>query len=216
MIDAIISGKFISNNGPFYGVKLYPRMGYHPQSAPMEALYKYCNENKIPITFHCGKSGFPPGSEWKYADFGNPENFELIIKNYPNLKINFAHLGSSDPTYNWANTIINFINKYNNVYSDLACYVDITDLEAAKVFWDHNPKLQSRLMFGTDFDVMYFTGEITMSSYFDNFKKIFSTSDLTLLMHDNPIRFLEDTCKTIANSDDATLIKKNKKEIMLS
>ena len=217
MIDEIISGKYISNNGPFYGVKLYPRMGYHPQSAPMEALYNYCNDQKIPITFHCGKSGFPPSAKWKYADFGNPINFEPIIKRYQNLKINFAHLGSSDPTYNWANTIINMVNQYDNVYSDLACYVDINDLEAAKVFWDNNPKLKSRLLFGTDFDVMYFTGEITMSSYYKNFKRIFSAHDLTLLMHDNPLRFFEDICKVSANNENTFFSKvksrKNKKEL---
>jgi Predicted metal-dependent hydrolase of the TIM-barrel fold len=190
IIDEIISGKYISNNGPFYGIKLYPRMGYHPQSASMDALYNYCNEQKIPITFHCGKSGFPPGTGWKYADFGNPVNFEPIIKKYSNLRINFAHLGSSDPTYDWAKTIISLMNKYDNVYSDLSCYTDIKDLKAAKNFWDENPKLKSRLMFGSDFDVMYFTGEITMASYFANFEKFFSASDLKLLMNDNPIKFL--------------------------
>jgi predicted TIM-barrel fold metal-dependent hydrolase len=190
IIDEIISGKYVSSNGPFYGIKLYPRMGYHPQSAPMDALYNYCNEQKIPITFHCGKGGFPPGTGWKYADFGNPVNFEPIIIKYPNLRINFAHLGSSDPTYDWANAIIGLMNKYDNVYSDLACYTHIKDLKGAKNFWNSNPTLKSRLLFGTDFDVMYFTGRITMALYYDNFKKYFSSSDLTLLMHANPIKFL--------------------------
>ena len=190
IIDEIISGKYISNNGPFYGVKLYPRMGYHPQSAPMDALYNYCNDQKIPLTFHCGKGGFPPGTGWKYADFGNPVNFEPIIKKYPNLRINFAHLGSSDPTYDWANAIISLMNKYDNVYSDLSCYTDIKDLKAAKNFWDKNPKLKSRLMFGSDFDVMYFTGKITMASYFADFESIFSAGELKLLMNDNPTKFL--------------------------
>ncbi len=190
IINTIINGQYINNDGPFYGIKLYPRMGYHPQSAPMDALYNYCNDKKIPITFHCGKSGFPPGTGWKYADFGNPVNFKPIVGQYPNLRINFAHLGSGDPNYVWAKTIINLMNQHDNVYSDLACYIDVNDLKAAKKFWDKNPKLKSRLMFGTDFDVMYFTGEIDMALYFANFKSIFSASELKLLMHDNPIKFL--------------------------
>lgn len=190
IIDEIARGKYISSNGPFYGAKLYPRMGYHPQCAPMDALYKYCNGQKIPITFHCGKGGFPPSTGWKYADFGNPANFEPVIKKYPNLRINFAHLGSSDPTHDWANAIIGLMNRYDNVYSDLSCYTDKNDLKVARNFWDKNPALQSRLMFGTDFDVMYFTGKITMASYFAEFKKIYSSKDLKLLMNDNPIKFL--------------------------
>ncbi len=189
IIEEIVGGNYIDNKGPFYGVKLYPRLGYHPQSAPMDALYRYCNDRKIPVTFHCGKSGFPPGNEWKYADFGNPLNFEPIIQQYPALKINFAHLGSSDPTHDWANAIIGLMNNYENVYSDLSCYTGRDDLQAAKKLWDDNPILRSRLMFGSDFDVMYFTDEITMASYFANFKNIFSAGDLKLLMNDNPITF---------------------------
>jgi predicted TIM-barrel fold metal-dependent hydrolase len=190
IIDTITSGEYISNSGPFYGVKLYPRMGYHPQAAPMDALYSYCSDKNIPITFHCGKSGFPPGTDWKYAEFGNPQNFEPVIKKYPNLKIDFAHLGSCDPDHTWAQTIVNLINQYDNVYTDLSCYTVKNDLVAIKPLWDNNPKLKSRLMFGTDFDVMYFTAKITMELYFANFSNVFSPSDLTLMMHDNPIKFM--------------------------
>jgi predicted TIM-barrel fold metal-dependent hydrolase len=190
IIDEIVGGKYVDNTGPFYGVKLYPRLGYHPQSAPMDALYRYGNDRKIPITFHCGKSGFPPGNKWKYAEFGNPLNFEPIIQRYPDLKINFAHLGSSDPTHEWADAIIDLMNNYDNVYSDLSCYTDRDDLKAARKLWDDNPILRSRLMFGSDFDVMYFTDRITMASYFANFEGIFSAGELKLLMNDNPMMFL--------------------------
>jgi hypothetical protein len=87
MIDELLTGSFFTNNGGFYGVKLYPRMGYHPQCAPMDAVYKYCSDHNLPIIFHCGMSGFPPGVTWKYADFGNPIHFEPVVKKYPELKI---------------------------------------------------------------------------------------------------------------------------------
>jgi len=190
IIDEIVGGKYVDNKGPFYGVKLYPRLGYHPQALPMDALYRYCDEKKIPVTFHCGKSGFPPGTEWKYADFGNPLNFDPIIQRYPNLKVNFAHLGSSDPSHDWANAFIGLMKKYDTVYSDLSCYTDRDDLGAASKLWDDNPILRSRLMYGSDFDVMYFTDKITMASYFANFEGIFSADELKLLMNDNPMKFL--------------------------
>lgn len=50
--------------------------------------------------------------------------------------------------------------------------------------------LKFHLMFGTDFDVMYFTGIVTLQSYYDKFKSIFSLDNIRLLLHDNPIKFL--------------------------
>jgi len=190
IIDTLLGGKFIGADGPFYGVKLYPRMGFHPLSKPMDAVYKYCSDNKIPIIFHCGMGGFPPSTTWKYAEFGNPLNFEPVVQKYQNLKIDFAHLGSSDDTYAWAKTIIRMVNEYDNVYSDLSCYTDIDDLKRAKGYWNYHPKLKTRLMFGTDFDVMYFTGKITMQDYYKNFQSIFDPNELKILMHDNPKNFM--------------------------
>lgn len=189
MIDELLTGSFFKGEGRFYGVKLYPRMGYHPQSTPMDAVYKYCNDNNLPIIFHCGMSGFPPGVDWKYAEFGNPINFEAVVKKYPKLKIDFAHLGSSDPSLEWANTIVRLVNENENVYSDLSCYTDMNDLNKIFPLWTNNPKLKTRLMFGTDFDVMYFTGLITMQTYYTNFQSLFK-DEFELLAHNNPIRFL--------------------------
>jgi predicted TIM-barrel fold metal-dependent hydrolase len=190
IIEALLSGSFFRGDGRFYGVKLYPRMGYHPLCKPLDAVYKYCSDNHLPIIFHCGKSGFPPGEKWKYTDFGNPLNFEPVVKKYPNLKIDFAHMGSSDPSFSWARTIVRLVNENENVYSDLSCYTNIREMTPKKILWDFNPKLKTRLMFGTDFDVMYFTDRVNMQVYYNNFKTIFSQDDLKLLMCDNPMSFL--------------------------
>ena len=189
MIDEFLSGRFFKGEGRFYGVKLYPRMGYHPQCIPMDAAYQYCSDNKLPIIFHCGMGGFPPVKNWDYTKFGDPVNFEPIVKKYPKLKIDFAHLGSSDSSLSWANTIVRLVNENENVYSDLACYTTLKDLNKILPLWNNNPKLKTRLMFGTDFDVMYFTGFITMQTYYTNFQSIFK-NELNLLMHDNPMDFL--------------------------
>ena len=190
IIDELISGRFFEGDARFYGVKLYPRMGYHPQCKPMDAVFKYCSDNNIPITTHCGMSGFPPGENWRYAEFGNPLNFEPVIKKYPKLKIDFAHLGSSSTSLKWANTIVRLINENENVFSDLSCYTKTETLDRILPLWNDNPKLKDRIMFGTDFDVMYFTAHITMQGYYANFKSIFSESDLNKLMIVNPNRFL--------------------------
>ncbi len=190
IIEELLSGSFFEGDGRFYGVKLYPRLGYHPQCKPLDAVYEYCSKNNLPITFHCGKSGFPPGTDWKYAEFGNPLNFEPIVKKYPNLKIDFAHLGSADPSLEWAKTIVRLVNENENVYSDLSCYTSKDDLKKIKELWNTNPKLKKRMMFGTDFDVMYLTDFVTMQDYYNNFKEFFSEADLNVMMQDNPSRFL--------------------------
>lgn len=190
IIDTLCSGAFFSGNEHFYGVKLYPRMGYHPLCKPMYRVYEYCNEHKLPITFHCGKSGFPPGTDWIYSDFGNPANFEPVLQAYPDLRIDFAHMGSSDPTFEWADEVNRLVSKYDNAFTDLSCYTVADELPPMKKYWVDNMKLQDRLMFGTDFDVMYFTAEITMEKYYRNFKKEFAKKDLSRMMHDNPACFM--------------------------
>jgi predicted TIM-barrel fold metal-dependent hydrolase len=192
MVETLLSGSFFTGANHFYGVKLYPRMGVHPLSKPMDSVYQYCSDNNLPITFHCGKSGFPPGVNWKYTDYGNPANFEPVIIKYPKLRIDFAHLGSTDKSYQWAAKIIDMIKKYDNVYTDLSCYTKKSDLDRVKGYCDdkENPKLINRLMFGTDFDVMYFTGKITMQDYYNHFKSVFSADELKKMMHDNPILFM--------------------------
>lgn len=190
IIDALLTGNFFKGDKRFYGVKLYPRMGYHPQCKPMDAVYKYCSDNNLPITYHCGKGGFPPSTSWPHTKYGDPLNFEPIVKKYPNLKIDFAHMGSTDPQHEWAKTVARLVNENDNVYTDLSCYTSTDELDPMKVFWDENPKLKTRLMFGTDFDVMYFTDRVTMKVYYDNFKQVFQPDELKAMMHDNPMRFL--------------------------
>ncbi len=189
IIKALLSGEFFQGEQRFYGVKLYPRMGYHPQCKPMEDVYKYCSDNGIPITYHCGMSGFPPGTDWKYAEFGNPLNFEPVVKKYPNLKIDFAHMGSKSKLV-WSHTVDRLVRENENVYTDFSCYTSYEDLAPMKEFWESNTNLKTRLMFGTDFDVMYLTDRVTMKEYYDNFKQFFTPDELVAIMHDNPLRFL--------------------------
>jgi predicted TIM-barrel fold metal-dependent hydrolase len=191
IVDAVYSGQFFTGKERFYGVKLYPRLGCHPLAKPMQAVYEYCQAHNLPITFHCGKGGFPPSEKWAYADYGNPAHFESILHDYPNLRIDFAHMGSSDSSYDWKDAVMGLVNRYDNAYTDFSCYTEPEELKRMKErYWANNPKLLQRLLFGTDFDVMYFTGRVTMESYYKSFSKTFTESEMDTMMHDNPERFL--------------------------
>lgn len=196
MIDDVLTGKFFEGNSHFYGVKLYPRLGYHPQCKPLWPLYEYCSYKGIPITYHCGMSGFPPGTSWRWARYGNPANFELIIKTFPKLRINFAHMGSSDPNHTWEKTVLDLVNRYPNVYTDLSCYTNENELTRMKSYWDNSEALRNRLLFGTDFDLIYIVEKgISIKQYYMNFQKVFGLASLDRMMIDNPARFLGDVLK---------------------
>ena len=196
ILDAICGDSLVSKNGPFYGVKLYPRLGYHPKSEPVKDILDICKERDLPVTVHCGKSGFPPGVKWQYAEYGNPANFEDSLDD--KLRINFAHFGSNDDvnklgkiTHPWADTIIDYMNTYDNVYSDLSCYTNSDDLKKIyDMFWNDKSKIKDRMMYGSDYDVMYFTDRITLGNYYQNFSNIFKL-ELNKMRYDVPKKFLK-------------------------
>ena len=190
IIDAILNGQYITKKqGGFYGLKLYPRLGYHPMSDRLPELYAYCAKNEIPIITHCSSGGFPP---WHTSsgDFCNPENFRPALISYPNLIIDFAHFGSG--TIQWGNSIIDLMKTYPNVYSDLACYTGEDDIINFKQsFWNEDI-VKQRTMYGSDFDVFYFTKtDLDMDDYINAFKKEFTPDELTNMMVTLPPVFLE-------------------------
>lgn len=192
IIDYLLTGAFFKGDSPFYGVKLYPRLGYHPLCKPMDKVFAYCSQNKIPIITHCGTKGFPPFDHWDFDDFGNPANFVPVLKKYPNLIIDFAHFGIDDETGQWVKTITELINNdmFPNVYTDLACYTSDEDLAVKATLINQNEKLKSRIMLGSDFDVVYFAGGDSMQDYYNKFKAHFSPEVLLTMRRDNPARFL--------------------------
>lgn len=186
VIDAVLKGDLVSKTGPFYGVKLYPRLGYHPDCLDLDPIYKFCSDNDIPITTHCSPGGFPT-EEWQYKDFGDPKNFKNILQKYPTLRIDFAHFGNPDD--NWRKTIFDLM-QYPNVYTDLSCYTSTDSLEKMKENYWSSELFRSRCMYGTDYDIMYFTKPITLQTYFDNFKNSFTEDELINMSLTIPAMFM--------------------------
>ncbi len=199
IMDVITKGRhflpqeapLVSKKGPFFGIKLYPRLGYKPMDVETQCpgLYKWCQDNDIPLTFHCSKTGFPPFPKWPYDDFGDPDNWQGILDAYPKLRIDFAHFGNNGK--DWADKIIGLMTKPdNNIFTDLACYMDPDKLNAVGALLKKNPILKERLMFGSDFDVMLITDFITLQQYFDQFRGIFPGDEMDAMSRDVPRAFL--------------------------
>jgi predicted TIM-barrel fold metal-dependent hydrolase len=180
-IDALRDGRAgVSSGGPFYGVKLYPRLGYHPAHPTLEPLYAFCSKNRIPITTHCSTGGFPTWDhDPKHANLGKPGNFKDALANHENLRIDFAHFGSGGD--GWADEILGLMEQFpGRVFSDLSCF---TDDGAVKKFYENYrarwATIVPRTMFGTDYDVMAFTKVGTyLEAYHSQFRDALPREDL--------------------------------------
>jgi predicted TIM-barrel fold metal-dependent hydrolase len=177
----------------FIGVKLYPPMGFqasgndrlrlrdfdyrvapHAVEEAMKWLFEYCCINDVPIMLHSAPTN-ARNKDWRYR--GDPAHWVPVLKQYPKLRLNFAHFGgafgSGDETESrvhnsWADKIVGLMNQYPNVYCDLA------DFDAVIAYsdrqWDQYKALQRliriiastnsghilryRLMFGTDWEML--------------------------------------------------------------
>jgi predicted TIM-barrel fold metal-dependent hydrolase len=101
----------------FIGVKLYPPMGFMPLgnkgvlSAPafphhldpafrkelperldaiLRELYKWCEDEQVPILAHARDSNGPDPSASALA---SPDNWSIVLKTFPGLRLSLAHFG---------------------------------------------------------------------------------------------------------------------------
>lgn len=102
-----------SGKNPFFGVKIYPSLGYDPSDHRLWPIYEICQEYKIPVLTHCGGASVSTKSnkleiyegekkvtieEDTRTDVGiqlnDPNRWTLVLEMFPELKLNIAHFGS--------------------------------------------------------------------------------------------------------------------------
>jgi predicted TIM-barrel fold metal-dependent hydrolase len=106
----------------FFGVKIYPSLGYLPSNPKLMQIYAVCEAKRIPVTTHCGggtvhsshcrienirgqrmdennqpiniieNRWFLTGDNYA-AYFNHPKNWEPVLYAFPKLKLNLAHFG---------------------------------------------------------------------------------------------------------------------------
>ncbi len=169
----------------FYGIKLYPSLGYLPYDPVLMSIFKVCEAKNIPITTHAGgvrtranhfkfelgDYSKPKGSQYVTRDvkskkefknvFLYPMHWEKVLKEYPNLKINFAHMGSSTEWKDYINgdrTISNsivqslqMIKKYPNVYCDISYSLHDENNQEMILQLMKNDDYKSKILFGSDY-----------------------------------------------------------------
>ncbi len=174
--------------GPFFGIKLYTRLGYLPADVPDE-LYAYCAANRLPVIVHASAGGFPPGSRWEYQGYADPRHWQAVLDRHPDLRLDFAHFGSGNPE--WVRQIVALMTRYPNVHADLACFTDRGELLQARRLWSESAVVRDRLLFGTDFVVSSLTKVLSLKGFFQAFAEVFGPADLERLMAVNTRKFLQ-------------------------
>jgi predicted TIM-barrel fold metal-dependent hydrolase len=126
--------------GGFVGVKLYPPVGFRPfgnsarvlcgrtvEGADIDAalrrLYWWCQNEQVPITTHAG-----PGQAFTDSarDNAKPENWKPVLDEFPGLRLNLGHFGSTASTSNdeplryWLDQALLLIDTHDFVFTDLA------------------------------------------------------------------------------------------------
>jgi len=107
----------------FFGVKIYPALGYLPSHPMLMDVFEICEKKGIPVVTHCGGDSvhttkkkmtipymdFDKNNQLqKYSEevkfqvakdygdyFNNPSRWEPVLRAFPKLKLNFGHFGGS-------------------------------------------------------------------------------------------------------------------------
>jgi len=109
----------------FFGIKIYPSLGYLPSDPLLMKIFEICEEKNIPVIAHCGTArvrssyhrmkdikGLREVESGKYESFtenkcifrkrtyaiyfNHPQNWEPVLHSFPKLRLNLAHFGGGD------------------------------------------------------------------------------------------------------------------------
>jgi predicted TIM-barrel fold metal-dependent hydrolase len=153
----------------------------------------YLNNEVIPVhDYVTFKKAFT--KDWvndRAEKLNHPDIWEhVVLKKYPNLKLNLAHFGNDSPL--WQEKVYNMTLKYPNFYTDLSCW---TNKEELKKFHDKffttigDNRFKQKVLYGSDFylDLLFID---SFQEYFNNFLLVFSAEEFTQIALNNAKRFL--------------------------
>jgi uncharacterized protein len=97
----------------FRGIKMYPALGFYPFDERLDGVWKYAEDNQIPVLVHASRGGVfgrlkiteamrkhpltgkrIEGGPKDFTDaYSDPDNYREVLKKYPNVKLCLAHWG---------------------------------------------------------------------------------------------------------------------------
>ena len=128
--DAVASLEYAFDTLHLSGLKLHPsRQRFYPEEDLLEPIYHCCIAHNKPVLFHAGIS-LEPNTNSKFAQ---PERFEEVALNHPELRICLAHFG-----WPWVTQTAALMLKYPNIYTDTG----LLYFDSAREFYDHVFKVE--------------------------------------------------------------------------
>jgi len=205
----------------FYGLKFYPPLGFDAwpndkkERAKIKVIYEFCTKNNVPCITHCDDQGFrilPSKNAWSLTE---PNHYRAALEEYPTLKIDFAHFGwqyspqakvslsalaaqaEQLPSSPWFYQITELIKLFPNVYSDFSFsgtnpsfYTELKNYLDGQNEQDRK-SLMGKMLFGSDYSINLLKME-SYTEYYELFQRSpFSTEDILLFAHKNPLSFLD-------------------------
>lgn len=168
----------------FFGVKIYPALGYDPSDYRLWPIYEVCEKKRIPVLTHCGGETVSTDNRKLYVYEGkekikisginrkeiayqlnNPERWSIVLEKFPKLKLNFAHFGGYE-TWNRPSVteykgqkrkevIFEFMRNYNNVYADFSYNLVEVDLtKNLREVLSTHEDILNKSLYGTDYWVV--------------------------------------------------------------
>jgi hypothetical protein len=125
------------------GVKMGPiYAGFDPRDSRCDVVYRYCQQNDIPILFHTGTT-FNRNAPLEYA---RPWLFDEVAIRFPDLRMILAHVG-----HPFSEECLVTIRKHPHVYADISAlyyrpWQFYNTMIAAQEYG-----VTHKLLFGTDY-----------------------------------------------------------------
>lgn len=164
----------------FFGIKIYPGMGYDPSDHRLWPIYDLCTKFNIPVLTHCGGESVSTSARTLEIYEGNkkvilrtknrketayilndPARWKLVLEKFPNLKLNLAHFGgenawdTKNDSQKRLTTIKGLLEKYPNVYSDLSFIFSDSNLHSKfQEVLKNDDKIKQKTLFGSDYWVV--------------------------------------------------------------
>ena len=125
------------------GLKMAPvYAGFDPRDPICDPVYRYCQENGIPILFHAGTTF----NRLATLGFSRPWLFDEIAIRYPGLKMVLAHLG-----HPWCDECMVVIRKHPNLFADIAALYYRPWQFYNSMIIAQEYRVTHKLLFGTDY-----------------------------------------------------------------
>ena len=197
----------------FAGVKLYPPMGFHPLGnqkydsnkkhwpekarrhdrfgtgldTALRELYEWCQREEVPILTHANRT---MGAGKGYDKRAAPEGWELVLKDYPGLRVSFGHFGGWDAVKKgggWSREFARLMLSYPNVYGDVGSFGTIGEDKKRNEFsrglgklLKKFPALRERILYASDWFME------TSTDYYKDFHEALWSLDGTLTGNGEP------------------------------